>query len=139
MSEVEKNRALALKFFDAMARSDVAAIIDALDDEGAIQTMGKTLISGVYNKEQLKKYSAAIFSSFPKGLEIKVYNVIAEGEYVAVEAESRGPHVSGKIYNNFYHFLFHFRNGKIIKLKEYLDTEHVTEVLCGGKRPPATA
>lgn len=60
----------------------------------------------------------------------------AEGERVAVEAESEGMHVSGKLYSNDYHFLFRFRDGKIIEYKEYMDTERVTDILCGGQRPP---
>ena len=55
---------------------------------------------------------------------------------MAVEAESRGDHVSGQVYNNLYHFLFEFDDaGKLKVLKEYMDTERVTEVLCGGQRP----
>jgi ketosteroid isomerase-like protein len=26
------------------------------------------------------------------------------------------------------------RDGKIVRFKEYLDTEHATDVLCGGQR-----
>ena len=55
---------------------------------------------------------------------------------MAVEAESRGEHASGVIYANQYHFLFEFRDGKVRLLKEYMDTERVTDILCGGQRPP---
>jgi ketosteroid isomerase-like protein len=48
---------------------------------------------------------------------------------------SAGKHVSGQTYSNEYHFLFEFREGKLLKLKEYMDTERVTDVLCGGQRP----
>ena len=58
-----------------------------------------------------------------------------EGDAVAVEARSRGMHVSGREYSNEYHFLFRFRDGLIVRLKEYMDTERVTDVLCGGQRP----
>ena len=36
-----------------------------------------------------------------------------------------------------YHFLFRFKDGLIVELKEYMDTERVTDILCGGQRPPA--
>ena len=52
---------------------------------------------------------------------------------MAVEAESRGQHISGKTYNNQYHWLFRFRNGKIVMLKEYMDTQHLADVCCGDK------
>ena len=59
----------------------------------------------------------------------------AEGDRVAVEAESRGVHASGLPYNNYYHFLFRFRDGELVRLTEYMDTELATDVLCGGQRP----
>lgn len=61
--------------------------------------------------------------------------MIAEGERVAVEAESIGDHASGQIYNNLYHFMFEFRGGQLLRLKEYMDTERVTDVLCGVAQP----
>ena len=58
----------------------------------------------------------------PKGL-------TAEGDRVAVEAESYGEMATGKIYNNLYHFLLEVRDGKIHAVREYLDTMHAKEVL----------
>ena len=46
-----------------------------------------------------------------------------------------GIHVSGVVYENFYHFLLIWENGELKEMKEYMDTEVVTEVLCGGQRP----
>jgi uncharacterized protein len=56
---------------------------------------------------------------------------------VAVEAHSLGRHVSGVTYSNQYHFLFVFRAGRVVLLREYMDSERVTAILCGGQRPPA--
>ena len=65
-------------------------------------------------------------------------NRFEEGERVAVEAHSEGRHVSGATYSNEYHFLFVFREGKLAVLREYMDTERVTDILCGGQRSPAS-
>ena len=35
---------------------------------------------------------------------------------------------SGKIYNNTFHYLLTFRDGKIATVKEYFDTYHAAEV-----------
>ena len=61
--------------------------------------------------------------------------MFCEEDRVAVEASSDGVHISGKRYQNNYHFLFEFKDGLICQLKEYMDTEVVTEVLCYGKKP----
>lgn len=133
------NKQAVLDFFAALNRGDVPALLDTYADDGYCLTMGRTLISGKFSKEQIRGAAGAIFEVFPKGIRFTVKAMTAEGERVAVEAESEGLHVSDKVYSNEYHFLFRFRDGKIIEYKEYMDTERVTDILCGGQRPPASA
>ena len=97
--------------------------------------MGNTLISGAADKKALGQKATQILDVFPDGLTMTIHNIIAEGDSVAVEAESMGTNTAGQIYNNKYHFLFRFKGDKVLEVKEYLDTEHVTEVLRGGQRP----
>ena len=131
----EANKATVRKFFDAMNSGDVDFIVDTYAEDGCLQTMGGTLISGTFPKEQIQVSAGSIFEVFPKGLKFKLLDMVAEGDKVAVEATSEGEHVSGQTYSNEYHFLFEFREGKLVRLKEYMDTERVTDVLCGGQRP----
>lgn len=132
----EQNKAIVTRFFEAMNSGDVDFIVDSYAEDGCLQTMGGTLISGTYTKEQVTASAGSIFEVFPQGLEFIANSMIAEGDKVAVEAVSTGQHVSGQTYSNEYHFLFEFRDGKLLKLKEYMDTERVTDVLCGGQRRP---
>ena len=132
----EKNKAIVTRFFEAMNNGDVDFIVDSYAADGCLQTMGNTLISGTYTKEQVTASAGSIFEVFPQGLKFTATSMVAEGDKVAVEAVSEGQHVSGQTYSNEYHFLFEFREGKLLKLKEYMDTERVTDVLCGGQRPP---
>jgi len=136
MSTGNSNKTLVERFFAALNQSDVEAVVDAYADTGYVQTMGNTLISGKSFKDDIRAAVNGIYDVFPKGLTFKVMGMIAEGEKVAVEAESEGEHVSGQTYSNEYHFLFEFEGGKLIKLKEYMDTEKITDVLCAGQRPP---
>jgi len=133
----EANKALVTCFFDALNTGDVDFIVDAYAADGCVQTMGNTLISGIFSREQIAASAGGIFDVFPKGLTFTALSMVGEGDKVAVEATSEGKHISGKIYNNEYHFLFEFRGGKLLRLKEYMDTERVTDVLCGGQRPPS--
>jgi len=132
---VESNRERTLRLIQDIARGDADAIADTYADDGTLHTMGNTLISGVYTKSQIRQFAGSVLEAFPAGLHYTVHAVTAEGNRVAVEATGRGRHVSGADYVNQYHFLFTWRDGKLLELKEYMDTETVTEVLCGGKRP----
>ena len=131
----ESNKTIVTHFFDALNRGDVAFIVDAYAADGCVQTMGNTLISGVFSREQVAASAGEIFEVFPNGLTFTILNMVGEGDKVAVEATSVGEHISGQTYSNEYHFLFEFQSGKLIRLKEYMDTERVTDVLCGGQRP----
>lgn len=135
----EKNKAIVTRFFEAMNNGDVDFIVDSYAADGCLQTMGNTLISGTYSKEQVTASAGSIFDVFPQGLKFTANSMVAEGDKVAVEAVSEGQHVSGQTYSNEYHFLFEFREGKLLQLKEYMDTERVTDVLCAGQRPPVGA
>jgi hypothetical protein len=74
---------------------------------------------------------ATVGSRIDGALRLSPTGATAEGERVAVEAESYARMSNGKIYQNKYHFLFTVRNGKIQAVKEYLDTMHANDVLCG--------
>ncbi|WP_036515988.1 nuclear transport factor 2 family protein [Nevskia soli] len=137
MTTEQRNREKVQAFFAALNQADSAAIVDAYAEDGRCVTTGNTLISGSYGKEQIAQYAAGILQVFPQGIRFTILGMTAEGERVAVEAESEGMHVSGRLYSNQYHFLFRFREGKVVEFKEYMDTERVTDILCGGQRRPA--
>ncbi len=132
----EQNKKRVESFFAALSRGDVDAIVSAYAEDGQVWTAGNTLISGSSPKEEIRAAAGGIFEAFPEGLRFTIKACTAEGERVAVEAESDGQHISGQRYHNLYHFLFIFREGKILQLKEYMDTEMVTRVLLGGQQPP---
>ena len=51
----------------------------------------------------------------------------AEGDRVAVEAESYAELVSGGVYANQYHFLVELAGGRVRRVREYSDTHHMVE------------
>ncbi len=132
---IEQNKQLVRDFFAAMNSGDMDAMVNSYADDGDVRTMGNTLISNTYKKAEIADYAGQVYEAFPAGISFTIHAMTAEGDRVAVEATSRGDHASGQVYSNDYHFLFELRDGKILHLREYLDTERVTEVLCGGQRP----
>ena len=132
---IEENKLAVTAFLEAMNRGDTEALLDAYAEDGYVWTMGNTLISGKYDKVQIKAFADGVLEAFPEGLSFRVISMTAEEDRVAVEAVSDGKHASGVHYGNHYHFLFTLRDGKVASLKEYMDTELVTDVLCAGQRP----
>jgi ketosteroid isomerase-like protein len=58
--------------------------------------------------------------------------MIAEGNKVALQGESRVRLTNGKLYNNFYHVYFELEDGKIVTVREYHDTLHLVECFNGS-------
>jgi ketosteroid isomerase-like protein len=135
MSREQRTRELALAFFDAMNRGDTAAIVAAYAEDAYCHTMGRTLISGKFSKAQISQAAGQIFEVFPEGIRFTIHAMTAEGDRVAVEASSEGRHGSGTLYTNEYHFLMQFRGDQLALFREYMDSERVTDILCGGQRP----
>ena len=135
IDETARNMAAVRAFFDAMNAGDVAGIVDAYAEDGTCTTMGRTLISGTFDKPTVTMAAGRIFEAFPQGIAFTIHAMTAQDDRVAVEASSRGMHASGREYRNQYHFLARLRDGKLVEWKEHCDTEMITEVLCGGQRP----
>jgi hypothetical protein len=121
----EENRKTALKFMESMNAGQMD--LSLLTDDIHWWVPGR----GLMNKEDFFAL-ASVFGAKVKGrMSLKVHGVTAEDDRVAIEAESFGEMVDGKIYNNTYHFLFVFREGKICLSKEYNDSRHAAEIMGG--------
>ena len=132
----ERNKALARELFSAMSRADVAALDRLYADDFELWTAGSLPFSGARTKAQALEGMGMIAGMFPQGIAFTILAMTAEGERVAIEAVSEGVHVSGLPYRNLYHFLLEARDGRIVRFKEYMDTELARDVLM---RPPADA
>ena len=63
------------------------------------------------------------------GMRLIPNSFVIEGDKVAVEGESFMQLKDGRVYRNLYHWLFEFRGDKIAKVREYLDTALVEELV----------
>lgn len=126
--DLEHNKMVASDFLDRFSANDVAGVLDALADDVAWRIVGKQELlsaAGVYDKERIARLFYGMLGQLKNGLQMTLKGAIAEGDKVAVEAESYGELQNGRIYNNTYHFLMTIRDGKISEVREYLDTQHV--------------
>ena len=92
---------------------------------------GQWPLGGRHNLNSLKKIHAIVAERFPEGLQVDIKALTVEGPRVAVEAESYGVRIDGRIYRNQYHYLLVVRDGLITERREYMDTIHAKEMLCG--------
>lgn len=126
----DESRKLVLGFFENLDAGNGAAALDALSDSATWWIQGNFPLSGTRTKAEFAKLLGELGAAIDGGLSLRVKGVTAEGDRVAVEAESFAKMKSGKTYQNRYHFLVEVHDGKIQAVREYLDTIHANEVLC---------
>ena len=125
---IENNKKLASDFFARFSASDIAGALDTMTDDATWWIAGKPeqlSAAGVHSKEQIARVFYRMVKQLKDGLKMTVKGLIAEGDKVAVEVESYGELLNGRVYNQEYHVLIKTRDGKISEVREYLDTQHV--------------
>ena len=81
--------------------------------------------------EQFKAGFKVFQDLIAPGGRMEIHGMTAEGNRLAIEAESIFPTKDGRTYNNTYHFLMEFRDGKVIRVKEYCNTAYVQQFFGG--------
>ena len=125
---LNNNKELACKFFDSLS-SGTQDYLNFYTDDSIIWTAGDNAIGGTRTKKEIVKFAQGILAAFPDGITFNITGMTAEADRVAVEVNGESIHASGKSYNNQYHFLLIIRDGKIIQLKEYMDTQLAAKIL----------
>ena len=62
-------------------------------------------------------------------MEVAIEDMVAEGESVCVQTTINATTASGEPYENHYHFVFRIREGRIVAVKEYVDTLYAQRML----------
>jgi len=129
-SITKENKEIAIRFFEALS-SGSKTYLDFYTDDSVIWTAGDNAIGGTRTKKEIVDFAQGILAAFPNGITFKITGITAENDRVAVEVSGEAIHASGEEYNNQYHFLLTIKNGKIIELKEYMDTQLAAKILLG--------
>lgn len=135
MTEQEReNTRLARELIHALARNDVEYFAQAFTDDAVTVCIGETMSRDITTGKKMIAANRGVGGATLKW-EYNIYETTAQDDRVAIEVESLHRRPNGKLYNNRYHFLMKFREGKIYHYTEYTDTEMVTWGLYDGQRP----
>jgi uncharacterized protein len=129
VNEVTQNVKVVSAFFENITAGRIDEAFALVRDDVKWWVPGTLPFSGTKTKSEYLKIVDMIRSGFPTGFSLSVKATTAEGARVAAEVESQGNHVNGRAYNNKYHFLMVLEGGKIIEVKEYMDTLHLFQLI----------
>ena len=127
----EANRQIATEFFRRYDAHDIEGVLALLADDATYWLAGKpgsNRTAGTRTKDEMAAIFRLMDEHLKAPLRMKVKGAVAEGDRVAVEAESYGELRNGRVYAQEYHVLMTIRDGRIAAVREYMDTAHVQAV-----------
>ena len=123
MSAADNKRIIA-NAFDGLARADARAFLDAMADDFTWIIEGQSRFSRRYEGKAAvqNELVPALFAKFATDYCNFAEEIIAEDDRVVVLARGQVRTIRGEDYNNSYCFVSRMRDGKMVELREYMDT-----------------
>lgn len=124
--ELNENKVLVNEFIEAMRTSNVEKLKTMITADFSWWIIGKSEYLATAGEHDTEFFLGFFKGSelFPEGTDFKTTSMISEGDKVAAEAEFKAKTALGTDYENYYHFLFIIEDGKVKRMKEYMDTYH---------------
>ncbi len=128
---LEANKKLVLDWVEALSAGDADRTCSFYAPDLRYFVVGDWPLGGDFGRDYMEQNCRDVFKVFPQGLKFSTERIVAEGDWVCLEMRSAGEHVSGRTYSNPYTYWFEIKDGKFTQLREWLDTLHGNDVLCG--------
>ena len=127
-----ENQQLIENIFAAVANGDGSLFRDSLADDVVMRVTGQYSWSNTFKgkSELLKNLYGYLATILEGGGKTIPTNIIANDNYVVVEAKGDMQTKQGQPYNNEYCLVYKIENGKITEIREYCDSL-LTETVLG--------
>lgn len=126
----ESNKQVALQAYAALKAGDVAGYFDRMADDVTVTYFGNHRFSRTFHGKGdiMENFVPPLLDRLEGPIKITVTNAIAEGDQVFVEAQGESRTKDGLDYNNLYGIVLKLKNGKIVEIREYMDTQLVKAI-----------
>lgn len=135
---IEENKRLAWAWFEHALNGELDKSMALHRNDCRFFVSGDMPYGGWMDKAAYMNQTGVLQLDGP--ITMRFGDMVAEGDKVWLEAESEARLVNGNDYRNHYLFQFRFAEGRIVELKEFVDTLHVyrvidSEAVRGAPRP----
>lgn len=131
------NKRLMQGIFAEISKGNLEPLIDAMAEDMKWTWMGTGRWCHTFEgkKSVVNELLAAVKETLSESFEVIPHNFIAEGDHVVIEHSGRNTTSDGRPYNNSYCWVCRFADGRLCELREYMDTELVTETFGKDEAP----
>ena len=128
--QTEENKKVVRQLFEAGNRGDMETCFGLVADDIRWTNMGTTSLSGAYEgkAELMEKLLGPLFGQLKQGIHMEIRQLVAEGDHVVAVTSGTSETLDGRPYNNSYCWVIRIRDGKLVEVTEYSDTELITSV-----------
>jgi len=126
------NRQVVLDAYAALNNGDPAGYFSRMSDDVQVTYFGSHRFARKFcgKGDIMKNFVPRLRERLEGSIKLHVTNAIAEGDQVVVEARGESRTKDGRDYNNHYCIVLKLTDGKIIEIREYMDTE-LTKAIFG--------
>ncbi len=123
------NRQLMKDIFAELSKGNDAPFVEAMAEDMRWTWMGSGRWSKTFGGKRavLDELWSAVRRTLAPPYKVVARRLIAEGDHVVVEAQGHNTTPDGRQYHNNYCWVCRIADGKIRELREYMDTQLVTE------------
>jgi ketosteroid isomerase-like protein len=127
-----ENERVFLKFFETLSTGNMEKIWAAFHPEAAWEVMVKGIAGeGTHRgkKEIIDDFLAPVRGMFKPGdPKVTITSIASQGNLVIGEAHGLGTFTDGRPYDNLYAFAIEVKDGKVYRLREYMDSFYVAKL-----------
>jgi len=126
-----ENKQLIQQIFEELSKGNSEPLVASMADDFRWTVTGTTKWSRTYEGKQsvLVELFGPLRARINGRMRTTAHRLIAEGDFVVVEARGSNTTKSGVPYNNNYCFVFRLSDNQLKEVIEYFDTELVADVL----------
>jgi ketosteroid isomerase-like protein len=123
------NKSCVQHIMEAMSQGQVAPLFDAMAGDVTWRWMGVSQWKRAFEGKQLvvDKLFGGNAETLSPYSSVEVRCIHADGDVVVVEHSGRNELPDGRRYDNNYCWVIRFNEGRIQEVREYMDTQLVTE------------
>ena len=123
------NEQLVIDFFDTLSTGDLDKLSGYLDESLSWTTMISEIPGAGRHEGRdnvLQNFLAPVRGTFREGdPKVHIDGLVSSEDRVMAETHATGEHANGRPYNNRYAWAFELREGKILNIREYMDSIYV--------------
>lgn len=126
-----ENKKLMAEIYERLAQGDGSLFVEHLSDDAVFTMTGDNSWTGKRRGKEniLRFFRETVGERAPGERKTVPTRILADEEWVVMEAVGQMTSKDGVPYRNDYCLLFRLEDGQIVEMKEYLDTAYLERVL----------